>query len=205
MPDQGKGSLLPSSAFQPSQRVRIQLLFTQHVLLHFPYFPAVPSFPCFAESFRCLWGEGLCLLRVPRDNAFRLLRCWEMGQGPSGMAVPFVRGDPRYSFLLCHSRRFQCDFFTDCNRDWSKLLRAPSQHFPLSGERCGAFLLPLERGLLVRRAHGLLFGLWRVPLILSTAQGFYITKKLENSAGENTVVRQCGAWRCWGRIYNWHI
>lgn len=71
-----------------------------------------------------------------------------------------------------HSRRFQCDLLNDCNLDWSKLLWAPSQHFPLSGKHCDAFCSPLERALLVWRPHGLLFWLWRVPPILSTAQGF---------------------------------
>lgn len=203
MLDQGKGSLLPSSAFQPSQRVRIQLLFTQHVLLHFPYFPAVLPFTCFAESFQCLWGEGVCLLRVPRDNSSRLLGCWEMGQGPSGMAVPFVGEIPDTHSSSATAEGFSViSSLTATEIDQSYCERPHSAFLSLVSAVVLSFYLWKEVSLfgeLMACSFGCGGSLW------SFQQGFYITQRLQNSAGENTVVRQCGAWRCWGKIYNWNI
>lgn len=126
---------------KPSRRIRIQLLLTQHILLNFLSF-VCSIFHIFAESFKCLWVEGLCLLGVLRDYMLHLLRCWDMGQGPCLMSVLFVRADPGYSFLspfcLCQPQQKVSVWFVHWLQwGWSKLLWASSQQFPFSGEQRG--------------------------------------------------------------------
>lgn len=121
-----------------------------------------------------LVSGGTLPAKVLRDNVLHLLRCWEVGQGPCLMSVLFARADPGYSFLsplcLCQPQQKVSVWFVHwLHWGWSNLLWASSQQYPFPGEHWGAFLLLLERAC---RAHDLLSWLWRVPLILSTHQGF---------------------------------